>query len=267
MNENPFILFKNTINVLVVDDMLEITRTVQEFLELFKIFKVSTANSTKEAIDIIEIAEKRYHACLFDLGMNDVAGNEFHLLDTYKKIMPFIIMTSSEDTAKVFKCSKRGAKAFIGKTTPTSFNFHALITNVNHYALLNMLYPEYDENDQSNICKYIEAVVNKDPYQVKDLAKELNLSDRQVRYVWENHLGLNPKQTLCVYHIFSRLFNQIDAICKNNNVPDDNDLAQAALLIMESGDYRRWLDYYFLNIKDIKASITNPPRPLAVQQF
>jgi DNA-binding NtrC family response regulator len=85
MNENPFILFKNTVNVLVVDDMPLITRAVQEFLEMFKIYTVNTANSTKEAMDITEKTEKRYHACLFDLGMNDVACNEFHLLDTYKK--------------------------------------------------------------------------------------------------------------------------------------------------------------------------------------
>jgi CheY-like chemotaxis protein len=85
MNENPFILFKNTVNVLVVDDMPVITGLVREFLELFNIYTVSTANSTREALDLIEKADKRYHACLFDLGMNDVAGNEFHLLDTYKK--------------------------------------------------------------------------------------------------------------------------------------------------------------------------------------
>jgi hypothetical protein len=176
-------------------------------------------------------------------------------------------MTSSEDTAKVFQCSKRGAMAFIGKTTPTSFNFYSLITSVNHYALLNMLYPEYDENEQSNICKYINALVNTDPYQVKDWAKELELSDREVRYIREGRLDLNPKQTLCVYHIFSRFFNQINAACKNNNVPDDIGLAQCAASIMESPDFKRWLEYYFLNIKDIKASITRLPRALAEKRF
>jgi DNA-binding response OmpR family regulator len=266
MSENPFILFKNTVNILVVDDMPLITRAVQEFLEMLKIYSVSTANSTKEAMDILEKAEKRYHACLFDLGINDVAGNEFHLLDIYKKIMPFIIMTMSKDREKAFKCSKRGAKDFVSKTTPTSFNFHSLIKSINHYALLNMLYPEYDENDQSNICKYINALINADPYKVKDWAKELELSDREVRYIREGRLDLNPKQTLCVYHIFSRLFNHIDAACKNNSY-DDEGLAQCARSIMGSPDFKRWLDYYFLNIKDIKASITRSPRFLAEKRF
>jgi DNA-binding response OmpR family regulator len=266
MNENPFILFKNTVNVLVVDDMPLITETVKEFLDMFKIYTVSTANSTKEAMDIIEKAEKRYHACLFDLGMNDLAGNEFHLLDTYKKIIPFIIMTMSEDREKAFKCSKRGAKDFVSKTTPTSFNFNTLIKSLNNFALLNMLYPEYDENDQSNICKYINALVDKDPYQVKDWAKELELSDREVRYIREGRLDLNPKQTLCVYHLFSRLFNHIDAACNSNGI-DDESLAQCGRSIMESPDFNRWLDYYFLNIKDIKPSIYRLPRALVKENL
>jgi FixJ family two-component response regulator len=267
MNENPFILFKNTVNVLVVDDMPVITGLVREFLELFNIYTVSTANSTREALDLIEKADKRYHACLFDLGMNDVAGNEFHLLDTYKKIIPFIIMTSNEDTPKAFKCSKRGAKDFISKTTPTSFNFHSLIKSINHYALLNMLYPEYDENEHGNISGCIEALVGKDPSQVKEWVNKLKISGRQIRNVWEDCLDLNPKQTLCVYHLFSRLFNQIVATCKNNNVPDDNGLTQCARIIMESADYRRWLDYYFLNIKKINESITRLPRSISPKQI
>lgn len=263
MYENPFILFKNTVNVLVVDDMPLITSAVQEFLELFKIYAVSIANSTQEAIDLIEKADKRFHACLFDLGMYHIDGNEFHLLDTYGKSIPFIVLTSSEDAKKAFKCGDRGAWDFINKTKYSSFDFCSLIVSLNRFAMLNILYPEYGKNEQSNLSNSIDTLVNKAPIRVKGWFNGLKVSGRQIRNVWDGRLDLTPKKNLCVYKIFSSIFQQIDAVCANNNVPGGHDLDQCARLIMESADYKQWLDYYFLNINDITASITRLPRSLS----
>jgi CheY-like chemotaxis protein len=266
MDTNPFTLLKNTVRVLVVDDMPAIAIAVRDFLELFQIYSVDTANSTREALNILEKTEKRYHACLFDLGMDDVEGDEFYLLDRYKGIIPFIIFSSREDTDRGFKSGKRGAKAFVCKTTVLSFNYNDLITSLNKYTLHNILCPEYDESGKNNICKYLDTLIKKIPVHVQDWARELDLSDRQIRYVWEEHLGFNPKHTLCVFQIISGLFAQINSACVDNAVPDAGRMDQCGRILMQSPDFKRWLEYYFLNIKEISASISRLYMPQGPQQ-
>ena len=129
MLKNPFTLLKHSVNVLVVDDMQVFWTRVKGLLDIFGIYSVRIAESTREALEIIKNSEKRFHACVLDRGMDDVERNEFHLLDTFGKTIPFIIMTAREEPDQTFQCGRRGAKAFIRKATP-AFNY-TLISSIN----------------------------------------------------------------------------------------------------------------------------------------
>lgn len=259
MLNNPFTVFKHTVNVLVVDDMPEILAMVEGLLDIFGIYAVHTAESTREALEIIAQCEDRFHACLFDLGMNDVESNEFHLLDKFGKTIPFIIMTATDDTEKAFECNKRGAKAFIKKATP-SFN-RKLVSSLDKFALLNMICPGYAEGDEGLLCRCVEALVETNPLQVNDWAREVDVLESKLRKEWKKQLVINPKHALCVFHVFSEAFNLVENACINNDTLFSFNTKECGKSLLNSIAYKRCLEYYILNRQEIAPLIYGHQKP------
>jgi CheY-like chemotaxis protein len=256
---NPFKVLKQTVNVLVVDDMPEFWTSVKGLLDLFGIYYVHTAESTREALAIIKNSGKRFHACVLDRGMNDVERNEFYLIDKFGKTIPFIIMTARDDTEKTFECGRRGAKAFIRKDSQ-KFRY-ALLSALNMYALINLICPGYSEGGQSLLCRSVDLMTKNNPMQVKEWARDLDILESKLWKEWKKHMGVNPKYALCIFHVFSEIFNHVNDACANNERLARFDPKECGELLLNSTTYKRCLEYYLYNKHAINdyVSRTIPP--------
>jgi CheY-like chemotaxis protein len=253
MKDTLFGILKNTVNVLAVDDRPDIILFIKEILDPFKVYTLTSAANTTEALDLIEKSENRFHVCLFDLGLDDVKNNEFLLLDNYGRIIPFVITSATEDTEKAFECKKRGAKDFVRKGTP-DFTLR-IIKSLNQQALHNMICPMCTEESNSPLCKYREILTTKKPEHINEWARHVDLTDRQLRHEWETHLGFSAKHSLCIFHLFSNLFKQIEEAYASNEMLNESLLLKHSQLLLNSTSYNRFLEYYLVNQRDVSATL------------
>jgi CheY-like chemotaxis protein len=259
MQETLFAILRNTVNVLIVDDVREMISVVREFLEPYKIYSVHTASSTRQALDILKTAPKRFHACLFDLGLSDVEDNEFYLMDKYGRDIPFVIMSAQDNTEKSFETKKHGAREYVRKGEADFIQ--RIIVCLNRQALQNMICPTLLEDPIDPLFKCMEALKNDNPERVVDWARQVNITDRQLRYEWKERLGFSPKHSLCVYHLYSRLFKEIELIADEGNEHTDQFwMEQCTQSLSESAAYKRFVDYYLVNRSGIAASVNGLPR-------
>jgi CheY-like chemotaxis protein len=248
---NPFSYLKQTVNVLVVDDMPEFLFTMKDFLEEFGLYSVYTASSTAEAVRILSNPKQRIHVGLLDRGMSDVERNEFYLLDKFGKKIPFIIMTARADDEKAFECKERGAMAYIKKDSPVFYS--KLMANLNKQALLNMICPKYPDNRHSILCDFMDTLIEKRPQHVNTWAMEANVSDRHMRREWEERLGVNAKHVLCIFHLFSMVFALIE---KEAQINPDTD--PAGDFFDDPANYNRFREYFLLNQHAILSHVFRP---------
>jgi response regulator RpfG family c-di-GMP phosphodiesterase len=253
MLNNPFTLLKHTINVLVVDDMPEFWTSVKGLLDLFGIYSVHIAETTREALEIITQCPKRFHACLFDLGVNDVERNEFYLLDKFGDTIPFTIMSATDDTEKSFECKNRGAKTFVKKAT-LGFN-SKLVSSLNKYALINLICPGYDKDEESILSKCVDALEKVNPLHVSDWAREVDVIEDKLRKECRRRMTVKPKQALCVFYVFSGIFKQIEKAYDDKGSPGRFCADECAESLLNSMSYKKSLEYYLSNRGEIDLHI------------
>jgi DNA-binding NarL/FixJ family response regulator len=254
MRESGYSVLNKTINVLVVDDMPEFWSRVKGLLDLFDIYCVHIAENAKAAIEIINKNEGRFHACALDRGMNDVGHDEFYLLDKFKERIPFIIMTARQEPDESFQCGKRGARAFVMKTSRT-FDLE-LVSNINKHALQNVICPGYDETQQNLHCKCIEALMRMKPLSVAEWAQGAGVLERQLQREWKEHFRVNPLHSLYVFHLYLRLFTKIENYLQEIRPQERFSLLGCVETLLRSSDYNRIFEYCLLNWSQIHSYIS-----------
>lgn len=249
MFDNPFAILNRIVNVLVVDDIPEILCMVETMLDGFGIYSVHTAGSAKEAVDIVAQFPMRFHACLCDLGIRDMEQNEFYLLEKFGNTIPFIIISATEDTEKSFECKNRGAKTFVKKATPWFYS--KLVSSINHYGLINMIFPCYERAEQSLVNKYVEALGKSNPINVHEWAREVDVIEAKLRKECEGQMTVKPKQAICVFHVFSEMFKLIERTFDENGSMGRFNANKCGESLLDSITYKKSLDYYLKNRQEI----------------
>jgi hypothetical protein len=228
--------------------------SVKGLLDLFGIYSIHIAESTREALEIIKNNDKRFHTCLLDRGMNDVESNEFYLIEKFGKIIPFIIMTARRDPNESFLYGRRGAKAFVEKGVK-GFGYQ-LVSNINKNAMQNILCPKYNEGQQDLFCKCLETLINTKPLRVSEWAREMNILPRQIQREWEEHVGVNPLHSLYVFHLYFSLFIKIENYLQKVQPQEQFSLSDTMETLLKSNDYNRIFDYCSLHWSKILIYIT-----------
>jgi len=256
MLNNPSTLLKHTVNVLVVDDMPEFWMSVKGLLDLFGIYSIHIAESTREALKIINTSDKRFHTCVLDRGINDVEQNEFYLLDKFAKSIPFIIMTARQDPEQTFQCGIRGAKAFVRKGVQ-KFDYK-LVSNINQYAMQNILCPKYNEGQRDLFCKCLDTLVKSKPLSVGEWARCADILERHLEREWKEHFGVNPLYPLYIFRLYSCLFAKIENYLQKISPQEQFSLDNIVEDLLRSCDYNRIFEYCLLNWSKIHSYIMRP---------
>jgi CheY-like chemotaxis protein len=249
----PHKVFEKTVNILVVDDTPGVLEVAEALFDTFGVYKVTTAGSTKEAIEKINRSKKRFHACAFDLGLDDVEENEYYLLDHYGMVMPFVIISARQEVERLFECGKRGAMGFAKKTN-VEFS-EKLLFNVNKFALMNMICPTYNEVNRAVRDNCVEALFSTNPRNVNEWARNAGVHPRQIYRDWKERQGINPLHALCLFHLYSGIFAQIQTCIAGVAAEAPFCLEDIVKSLMESEDCRKAFEHYLENRAIIDAHI------------
>ncbi len=266
MFENPFIILGQTINVLIVDDVPEISSFIANLLQVFSVYRVEIAERAADAAQMIQSGAQRFHACLCDRGINDVERNEFFLLEKYGKSIPFIIMTGREFSDETFEFGKKGARAYVSKGTPVFTR--ELVSSLNENALLSLLSPRYFEEENGFLHRSITALLTNKPPLVGDWARNLDMLESRFCKEWKKKTGASPKYALCLFHIFSELFVRINDACTDEDTLRRFDQKKCGESLLGLPLYRRYLKYFLLNRQTINSylyQVQPIPQPAATK--
>lgn len=102
------------LRILIVDDEVEISKTLTRFLELDDRFIIESVTNPLEALE--KVKREKIHILLSDIMMPEMSGIE--LLEQVKKIdglTQVIMMTAFSTVDKVVDCLEKGANDYILK--------------------------------------------------------------------------------------------------------------------------------------------------------
>ena len=207
-----FSFLDKSLNVLLVDDDWAILEILTETLSRVHLYNIITANTSKAANAIIS-SEKRIHVCILDLGLQDVDHDEYYLLKKFAPYVSFLIHTGSINPEQGFKSKQYGAKHLFTKgSLTTATESFELVQTINRFALYNLINPSYNENIFDTLNYATEALFKKSPTSVTQWAAEAKITDRELRNLWKNKIGIMARHALTIYHLFSFVFECIERL-------------------------------------------------------
>ncbi len=237
----PYYFLDRSINVLLVDDDESMLKYLAELIGAFPMYQIECAGSAHKALSVWE-PPKRFHACITDLGIDDMKGDEFYLLRHFGRQTAFLVLTGTPSPIKGFTAGKLGARALIEKSCV--IDQLALMKALNFHALLNVINPMFLRRDDNTLSLSTDLLFSKSPVQVTEWALELGISDRELRHIWKQHLGANAKIILFIYQVYRRALAYyegrfMDALSGLH--------LHSEAAIEDRSDYTRMEEYFFLH--------------------
>ena len=113
-NRLPYDFLNKTLNLLFIEDNNEFKDFILDLFEPVHLYTISTASSNTEALKYLR-SGLRFHACILDLGMNDIENDEFYILRQYAYHCPIVVLTGSSSPNKGATCIQLGARAVLEK--------------------------------------------------------------------------------------------------------------------------------------------------------
>ncbi len=245
MNENNrcFSFLDKSLNILIVDDDWAILDVLTETLSPVSLYNILPANTAKDANAVIS-GEKRVHVCIMDLGLQDVDNDEYYLLKKFAPYVSFLVHTGSINPAQGFKSKQFGAKHLITKGSMTSIEGIELVQTINRYSLYNLINPSYNETVFDTLNYATEALFKKSPASVTQWAAEAKITDRELRNLWKNKIGIMARHALTIFDLFSLAFACAER-CFRKDCPKEK------CAIVNNPNYEALTNYFHTHQKTI----------------
>jgi|WetSurMetagenome_2_1015567.scaffolds.fasta_scaffold102039_2 CheY-like chemotaxis protein len=200
-----FSFLDKSLNILIADDDWAILDVLTEMLSPVRLFNILSANTTKAASDLIS-GENRVHVCIMDLGLRDIDDDEYYLLKKFAPYISFLVHTGSINPTQGFKSKEYGAKHLITKGSMTAIEGIELVQTINRYSLYNLINPSYNETVFDTLNYATEMLFKKSPASVTQWAAEARITDRELRNLWKNKIGIMARHALTIFELFSLAF-------------------------------------------------------------
>ena len=202
------------LNILIVEDD-PLSRTLLcELLEPASCYAVHTATTNGKALELLR-SGKRFHACIIDLGINDVEDDEFYLLRHYARHSSIIVLTGSPSPQKGAACIQLGARAVFEKGT--TFNGRLFFQHLNRMVLINVVNHRFNEWSGDTLNLATRTLFETNPRSVTDWAESMRITDRQLRNLWHSGLGFGAKHVLFLYNCLKNAFNYYENVLFENH--------------------------------------------------
>jgi len=178
-----------------------------------------------------------FHACIMDLGLTDIDGDELYLLKKFSSSMPFIVLTARHDTKRGFESKDEGARTLVEKETP------ATLLEVKSATSKNAIRARLDGEQ---LRHHIDVLMKVRPRNVSEWAAEIGVTDSRLRKAWQHAYRRNPKHVLFLHKLL-RYAVHIDD-------PDKNEpgLGLRPDPQIDEAEYNRMLEYLHCNRTALK---------------
>ncbi|MGA2506134.1 MAG: response regulator [Chitinispirillaceae bacterium] len=197
----PFL--ERTIEILIVDDEYSLVAANADLLNIYKLYNVTCAYSAKEA-DVLLSSSRRFHVCLFDLGMTDINNDECYLIKKYSSKVSFIVVSGRDSLEMGFKVGSCGALAAVRK--PVDFDKTDIIDLINNAFFRNLLAIENLRKYKPIIKDAVEAFITLNPPSIKHWADKLGIKEYYLRKVWKACFNYQPRHIVWLCGIYSQAF-------------------------------------------------------------
>jgi DNA-binding NarL/FixJ family response regulator len=201
--KDPFYFLEHLINILLIDDDSFFADMIMELLEPVSMINVSCVSSSLKAEKLI-LSGKRFHLCVLDLGISDIAHDEFYIIRRFAHVCPVIVLTGSSSPVKGATSILLGAKIVMEKGR--NFSSRLFYDTLMKYILINIVHRQYNESSTDTVNFATKVLIEKKPVTATQWAEYLRITDRQLRNLWPNDLGLSVKHILQVYYLFYSAF-------------------------------------------------------------
>ena len=203
---------EQSIKILIVDDEWGVAEAYSEILRTYKLYEVTCAYCAKEA-DLLLSSSKRFHVCLFDLGLTDINNDEYYLINKYSTKISFIIVTGKDSLKKGFQSKAYGAIAAINK--PIDFCNLDFINLVNEAFFRSLIIPKDINKCKPIIKDAIESFISLRPTNIKQWAENGGIDERYLRRVWMECFNYQPRYLLWLTKVLSYAFSFYNSLyCK-----------------------------------------------------
>jgi CheY-like chemotaxis protein len=249
--KSPLYLFENTVRVLIVDDEPLIRSYFSEMISEYPLMSVQTAESSKEAENII--SKRQPHICILDLGLNDVECDEFFLLKKYARDFPVIVVSAATDIERAFAATNCGAAGMFAK--PLDFYSIELWQFFRDIFLGRCLLPVTEKSAHTVFHNCCEVLINRLPENVAQWANLVGVTDAYLRKMWSEYYMVSPKHILFMFKLYRDVFDYYSKsyLAKINGGEQDE-------IVFKEAEWRPRICYYLVNKNTFTAIVNNKSR-------
>ncbi len=205
---HPFCFIDQILNLLVVDGDESGRESLCKLLEPVPCYAVHTAPTNKKALEMLR-SGKRFHACIIELGIDDVENDEFYLLRHYAHHSSIIVVTGSPSPQKGATCIRLGARAVFDKGK--SFSTGLFFQTLNRMVLINVVNHRFNEWSGDTLNLATRTLFDTAPQTVTGWADKMRLTDRQLRNLWHTGSGFGAKHVLFLFQCLTGAFKYYEA--------------------------------------------------------
>jgi DNA-binding NarL/FixJ family response regulator len=252
--EKCFSFLDKSLAILIADDDWMILDVLTETLSPVSLYNILPANTAQAASNII-CGEKRVHVCIMDLGLKDLEEDEYYLLKKFAPYVSFLVHTGSINPAQGFKSKEYGAKHLITKGSMTAIEGIELVQTINRFALYNLINPSFNETVYDTLNYATEMLFRKSPASVTQWAADAKITDRELRNLWKNKIGIMARHALTIFDLFSLAFACAEN-CFSGKCAGGGKCA-----IVNNGKYEALANYYHTHQKEIAFILHQPIIP------
>ena len=196
---DPYAQLRGAFRVLVVDSDERTLERHQEMLENMPTVMAYTARTAEEAAQLLDDG-RQWHACVMDLGIDDVDGDEYYLLREFSEHVPFVVCSAQASLEKGGECVRLGARHILKK-----HGLAALEARLQEYVayciIVAVINAEYQPFGRDSLSRATRALLDACPPSVTAWAGIVGVSTRELRYLWRRSAGAAAKDVLDLYHI------------------------------------------------------------------
>ena len=201
MQQTVYGPLQKSVSLLVVDDDTRTLGFYQDLFEEHPLYSVTCVSTSREAQKILQ-SSLPVHLGILDMGIRDIDNDEFFLLRTYAKKLPFIVISGTSDIERAYEASSLGAKGIFGK--PLDLMSDRFWKTLRTLFLNKLILPGETSDPLLDQC----CMVLKDtcPETVAAWADASGLSVGYLRKVCMKGFGIAPKQILFLYRLYRDAF-------------------------------------------------------------
>lgn len=201
---DPYVHLRGSFRVLLVDRDERTLAKHQDIIEEIPLIETYTARSASEAARMLRDG-RRWHACVTDLGIDDLDGDEFALMRRYGDDVPFVVCSSQASLEKGLECARQGARLIVQKHGIVG-DRRRLKERVAYCVQLSIINPAYRPGNTDSLSRATDALFTNCPRTVAEWSSMTHVTERELRYLFRKNNGAAVKEVLGMYHIVSSAF-------------------------------------------------------------